>query len=112
MVWGTLLQNYSRLYGSLTMFQESHLDPCSTLENQTWSNNHNLNMTYYMAVSVSQNNIKQVYLWLLQSNLFTIEKLPTNRLYSNKWVIITIGHLHWEVMWHRFYENESYMILP
>ena len=22
-----------------------------------------------------------------------------------------IGHLHWEVMWHRFYENESYMIL-
>ena len=23
-----------------------------------------------------------------------------------------IGHLHLEVMWHRFYENESYMILP
>ena len=23
-----------------------------------------------------------------------------------------IGHLHEEVMWHRFYENESYMIFP
>ena len=23
-----------------------------------------------------------------------------------------IGHLHYEVMWHRFYENERYMILP
>ena len=28
------------LYGSLiTMFQESELDPCSTLERQPWSNN-------------------------------------------------------------------------
>ena len=25
--------------GYLTMFQESQLDPCSTLEHQTWSNN-------------------------------------------------------------------------
>ena len=42
-------------------------------------------------LSVSQNNIKQVYLWLLQrSNLFTIEKVPTNRLYSNKWVIYNV----------------------
>ena len=32
--WGMLL----RLYGSSTMFQESWLDPCSTLEHQTWSN--------------------------------------------------------------------------
>ena len=23
-----------------------------------------------------------------------------------------IGHLHQEVMWHSFYENESYVILP
>ena len=23
-----------------------------------------------------------------------------------------IGHLHLKVMWHRVYENESYMILP
>ena len=23
-----------------------------------------------------------------------------------------IGHLHYEVRWHRFHENESYMILP
>ena len=38
MVWGMLSQNYRRLYGSLTMFQESLLDPCSTLEHQTWSN--------------------------------------------------------------------------
>ena len=30
---GTLSQNYRRLYGSLTMFQESYLDPCSTLTN-------------------------------------------------------------------------------
>ena len=25
---------------------------------------------------------------------------------------VQIGHLHYEVMRHRFYENESYMILP
>ena len=28
-----------RFYGSLTMFQESELDLCSTLEHQTWSKN-------------------------------------------------------------------------
>ena len=46
-------------------------------------------------LSVSQNNIKQVYLWLLQSHLFTIEKVPTDILYSNKWVIynkFTVNH--------------------
>ena len=33
----------------------------------------------------------QVYLWLLQrSNLFTIEEVPTHRLYSNNWVIYNI----------------------
>ena len=34
-----LSPNYRRLYGSLTMFQESYLDSCSILEHQTWSNN-------------------------------------------------------------------------
>ena len=38
-IWGTLSQKYRRLYGYLTMFQESQLDLCSTLEDQTWSNN-------------------------------------------------------------------------
>ena len=35
-------------------------------------------------------------------------------LSEHNWAKIseTIGHLHQEVMWHRFYENESYMILP
>ena len=36
---GRCQQNYRRLYGFLTMFQELSLDPCSTLEHQAWSNN-------------------------------------------------------------------------
>ena len=37
--WGRQSQNFRRFRGSLTMFQESKLDPCSNLEHQTWSNN-------------------------------------------------------------------------
>ena len=43
-------------------------------------------------LSVSQNNIKQVYLWLLQSHLFTIEKVPTD-IYCipiSEWYIINL----------------------
>ena len=49
MALGTLSQNYRRLYGSLTMFQESQLDPCSTLEHKLGQMT-NLNMTFYMMV--------------------------------------------------------------
>ena len=51
--WGTLSQNYRRLYGSLTMFQESWLDPCSTLEHQTWLNNQSQHDLLYGGVSLS-----------------------------------------------------------
>ena len=43
-------------------------------------------------LSVSQNKIKQVYLWLLQSHLFTIEKVPTD-IYCipiSEWYIINL----------------------
>ena len=50
---GTLSQKYRRLYGSLTMFQESCLDPCSTLEDQTWSNNQSQHDLLYGGVSLS-----------------------------------------------------------
>ena len=48
-----LSQNYRRLYGYLTMFQESQLDPCSTLEHQTWSNNQSQHDLLYGGVSLS-----------------------------------------------------------
>ena len=46
-------ENYRRLYGSLTMIQEYHnLIPNQLyLEHQTWSRA-NLNMTFYVVVSV------------------------------------------------------------
>ena len=39
--------------GYLTMFQESQLDPCSTLEHQTWSNNQSQHDLLYGGVSLS-----------------------------------------------------------
>ena len=50
---GKLSQNHRRLYGYLTMFQESQLDPCSTLEHQTWSNNQSQHDLLYGGVSLS-----------------------------------------------------------
>ena len=50
---GTLSQNFRRLYGSLTMFQESYLDPCSTLEHQTRANNESQHDRLYGGVSLS-----------------------------------------------------------
>ena len=46
-------ENYRRLYGSLTLIQEYHnLIPVQLyLEHQTWSRA-NLNMTFYVVVSV------------------------------------------------------------
>ena len=35
------------------MFQESQLDPCSTLEHQTWSNNQSQHDLLYGGVSLS-----------------------------------------------------------
>ena len=35
------------------MFQESYLDPCSTLENQTWSNDQSQHHLLYGGVSLS-----------------------------------------------------------
>ena len=35
------------------MFQESELDPCSTLEHQTWSNNQSQNDLLHAGVSLS-----------------------------------------------------------
>ena len=52
-IWGMLSQNYLRLYGHLTMFQESQLDPCSTLEQKTWSNNQSHYDLLYGGVSLS-----------------------------------------------------------
>ena len=52
-IWGTLSQNYRRLYGYLTMFQKSQLDPCSTVEHQTWSNNQSQHDLLYGGVSLS-----------------------------------------------------------
>ena len=53
LIWfgGMLSQNYRRLYGSLTTFQESLLDPCSTLEHQTWSNKQSQHDLLYGGVS-------------------------------------------------------------
>ena len=48
-----LSQNYLRLYGHLTMFQESQLDPCSTLEQKPWSNNQSHYNLLYGGVSLS-----------------------------------------------------------
>ena len=54
-IWfcGMLSPNYRRLYGSLTMFQESYLDYCSILEHQTWSNNQSQHDLLYGGVSLS-----------------------------------------------------------
>ena len=43
------------LYGSLTMFQESQLDPdpCSIVEQQPWSNNQSQHDLLYSGVSLS-----------------------------------------------------------
>ena len=41
------------LYGSLTVFQESSLDPCSTLEHQTCSTNQSQHDLLYGGVSLS-----------------------------------------------------------
>ena len=51
--WGTLSQNYRRLGGSLTMFQEPYLDPSSTLEHQTWSKNQSQHDLLYGGVNLS-----------------------------------------------------------
>ena len=48
-----LSQNHRRLYGSLTTFQESQLDPRSNLEHQTWSNNQSQHDLLYGGVSLS-----------------------------------------------------------
>ena len=50
---GTQSQNYRRLYGSLTVFQESYLHPFSTLEHQTWSNTQSQHELLYDGVSLS-----------------------------------------------------------
>ena len=47
-----LSQNHRRLYGSLTTFQESQLDPCSNLEHQTWPNNQSQHDLLYGGVSL------------------------------------------------------------
>ena len=39
MVLGDAVTKLQMFVWILTMFQESYLDPCSTLEHQTWSNN-------------------------------------------------------------------------
>ena len=38
MVLGDAVTKLQTFVWILTMFQESYLDPCSTLEHQTWSN--------------------------------------------------------------------------
>ena len=55
----TPANNYRRLYGSLTMFEKSELDPCSTLQHQTWSNNQSQQDPLYGGVSLSiSSNLK------------------------------------------------------
>ena len=60
MVLGEAVTKLWRLYISLTMFQESSLDPCSTLEHQTWSNDQSQHDLLYGGVSLSISlNLKQ-----------------------------------------------------
>ena len=60
MVLGDAVTKLWRLYISLTMFQESSLDPCSTLEHQTWSNDQSQHDLLYGGVSLSISlNLKQ-----------------------------------------------------
>ena len=53
MVLGDAVTKLQTFVWILTMFQESQLDPCSTLEHQTWSNNQSQHDLLYGGVSLS-----------------------------------------------------------
>ena len=70
------------LYGSLTVFQESYLDPCSTVEHQTCSTNQSQHDLLYGGVSLSISlNLKLAPVpyatpkWLIASNLLIFATL-------------------------------------
>ena len=53
MVLGDAVTKLQTFVLILTMFQESELDPCSTLEHQAWSNNQSQHDLLYGGVSLS-----------------------------------------------------------
>ena len=53
MVLGDAVTKLQMFVWILTMFQESYLDPCSTLEHQTWSNDQSQHYLLYDGVRLS-----------------------------------------------------------